>query len=76
MKTIKTTLLKRSTINLAVVALLSVLAACATTASPNAATQNASPGPTAARENIRNDLGTQNYLRNQNYQGAFHGSGM
>jgi Flp pilus assembly protein TadD len=70
MKTIKTTLLKQSTINLAVVALLSLLTACASTASPNAAAQNASPDPTAARENIRNDLGTQNYM------GAFHGSGM
>jgi len=70
MKTITTTLLKQSTINLAVVALLSLLTACATTASPNAATQNASPGPTAARDYTPNDLGTQNYM------GAFHGSGM
>ena len=70
MKTIKTTLLKQSTINLAVVALLSLLAACATTASPNAATQTASPGPTVTRDYIPNDLGPRDYT------GAYHGSGM
>jgi hypothetical protein len=70
MKTITTTLLKQSTINIAVVALLSLLTACATTASPNATTQTGSAGTTAARDYIRNDLGTQNYL------GAYHGSGL
>jgi hypothetical protein len=70
MKTIKTTLLKQSIINLAFVALLSLLTACATTASPNAATQTGSAGPTAARDYIRNDLGTQNYM------GAYRGSGL
>ena len=70
MKTIKSTLLKQSAINLAVVALLSLLSACATTASPNTATQTATPGPSVTRDYTPNDLGTQNYL------GAFHGSGM
>ena len=69
MKTIKTTLLKQSTINLAVVALLSLLTACATTASPNAATQTPSTGPGVTRDYMR-DLGAQDYL------GASHGSGM
>jgi hypothetical protein len=70
MRTIKTTLLKQSTIKLAVVALLSLLTACATTESPNAATQTASPGPTVTRDYIRNDLGARDYM------GAYHGSGM
>ena len=70
MKTIKTTLVKQSTIKLAVVALLSVLTACATTASPNAATQTANPSPTVTRDYSRNDLGARDYM------GAYHGSGM
>ncbi len=70
MKTIKATLLKRSTINLAVVALLSVLTACATTASPSAATQTANPGPTVTRDYTPNDLGARNYM------GASRGPGM
>ena len=70
MKPIKATLLKQSIINLAVVALLSLLTACATTASPDATTQTGSAAPTAARDYIRNDLGTQNYL------GAYHGTGL
>ena len=48
MKTIKTTLLKQSTINLAVVALLSLLTAFAT-------------GPGVTRDYMR-DLGAQDYL--------------
>ena len=72
MKTIKTTLLKQSTINLAVVALLSLLTACTTTASPNAATQTASTGPVVTRDYSRqDDLGARDYLG-----GASHGSGM
>jgi hypothetical protein len=72
MKTIKTTLLKQSAINLAVVALLSLLTACATTASPNAATQTASTGPAVTKDYSRQDyLGAQDYLG-----GASHGSGM
>ncbi len=70
MKTIKTTLLKQSTINLAVVALLSLLSACATTASPNAATQTTNPAPTVTRDYTRNDLGPRDYT------GAYHGPGM
>ena len=70
MKTIKTTLLKQSTINLAVVALLSVLTACATTASPNAATQTPNPGPTVTRDYTPNDLGARNFM------GASRGPGM
>jgi len=70
MKTIKTTVLKQSTVNLAVVALFSVLTACSTTASSNAATQTTSPGPTATRDYNRNDLGAQNYM------GASRGPGM
>jgi len=70
MKKIKTTLLKQSTINLAVVALLSLLTACATTASPNAATQTTNPNPTVTRDYTPNDLGARNYM------GASHGSGM
>jgi hypothetical protein len=62
MKTIKTTLLKQSTINLAVVALLSVLTACSTTASPNAVTQTDNPGPTVTRDYTPNDLGARNYM--------------
>ena len=70
MKKIKPTLLKQSTINLAVVALLSLLTACATTASPNAATQTTNPNPTVTRDYTPNDLGARNYM------GASHGSGM
>ena len=70
MKTIKTIVLKQTTINLAVVALLSLLTACATTASPNAATQTASPGPTVTRDYTPNDLGARNYM------GASRGPGM
>jgi len=70
MKTIKTTLLKQSTINLAVVALLSLLTACATTASPNAATQTTNPNPTVTRDYTPNDLGARNYM------GASRGPGM
>jgi hypothetical protein len=70
MKTIKTRLLKQSIINLAVVALLSLLTACGTTASPNVATQTAaSTGPGVTRDYAR-DLGVPDYL------GASHGSGI
>jgi len=70
MKTIKSTpLLKQGTITLAVVALFSLLTACATTASPNAATQTASTSPVVTRDNAR-DMGVPDYL------GASHGSGM
>src|SRR4029077_21214210 len=62
MKTIETTLLKQSTINLALVALLSLLTACATTASHNAETQTASPSPTVTRDYTPRDLGARNYL--------------
>ena len=70
MKTIKTTPLKQSTINLAVVALVSLLTACATTASPSAATQTDRPAPTVTRDYNPNDMGPREYM------GAFHGSGM
>ena len=70
MKTIKTTPpLKQGTIDLAVVALFSLLTACATTASPNAATQTASTSPVVTQDYAR-DLGAPDYL------GASHGSGM
>jgi len=70
MKTIKTTPLKHSIINLGVVALLSLLTACSTTASPNVATQTAaSTGPEVTRDYAR-DLVAPDYL------GASHGSGM
>ena len=70
MKTIKTTLLKQSSTNLAVVALLSLLTACGTTASPNAATQTTNPNPTVTRDYTPNDLGARNYM------GASRGPGM
>jgi len=70
MKTITTTLLKQSTINAAVVALLGLLTACATTASPNAATQTTTPSPTVTRDYTPNDMGARNYM------GASRGPGM
>ena len=71
MKTIKTTPLKQSTTNLAVVALLSVLTACSTTASPNAATQTGNPDQTVTRDYTPNDTGARNYMG-----GASRGPGM
>jgi hypothetical protein len=71
MKTIKTTLLKQSTINLAVVALLSLLTACGTTASPNAGTQTAASTGAGVTRDYMQGLGARDYLG-----GGSNGSGM